>query len=267
MRLSIMSYSFQHTFQQGMMDVFGFLETAAHRYRVREVDLWNGFFIERSAGPVFKLADESYIRKIREALDERELTVANFAVDGAHLWDPDPETRRRLRENALEHLRAAEILGAKTVRIDTGGSYASSETMGEEQFEHTVSLYREYARRAEEGGYRIGPENHMGASLLPAEMKRLAEAVEHPAFGFLLHLNRWKADREEGDATVAPWTFHTHIDGRTVALPEAARSVRALLDAGYAGVWGIEHNAPERQYDEVEWMVASVRRLVGHAMR
>ncbi len=106
--------------------------------------------------------------------------MGNFAVDGAHLWDPDPDLRQRLYENALVHLDAAEILGAETVRIDTGGSYKGSEPMTYEQFEYTVKRYREYADRAADGGYTIGPENHMVASLLPREMKRLSEEVHHP---------------------------------------------------------------------------------------
>ena len=76
------------------------------------------------------------------------MRVVNFAVDGAQLWDPDPDLRQRLYENALVHLDAAEILGAETVRIDTGGSYKGSEPMTDEQFEYTVKRYREYADRA-----------------------------------------------------------------------------------------------------------------------
>ena len=147
MNISIGGYSFYNTFLEGKMDVFGYLETVKYRYRMDAVDLWNGFFIDRSDS-VYKLVDKSYIRKIREALDEKEMRVVNFAVDGAQLWDPDPDLRQRLYENALVHLDAAEILGAETVRIDTGGSYKGSEPMTDEQFEYTVKRYREYADRA-----------------------------------------------------------------------------------------------------------------------
>ena len=81
MNISIGGYSFYNTFLEGKMDVFGYLETVKYRYRMDAVDLWNGFFIDRSDS-VYKLADKSYIRKIREALDEKEMRVVNFAVDG-----------------------------------------------------------------------------------------------------------------------------------------------------------------------------------------
>ncbi|KOR88560.1 sugar phosphate isomerase/epimerase family protein [Paenibacillus solani] len=265
MKISIGGYSFHNTFMEGKMDVFGYLETVKYRYRMDSVDLWNGFFIDRST-PIYQLADKSYIRKIKEALDEKEMNVVNFAIDGAHLWDPDPEVRQKLYENALVHLEAAEILGAETVRIDTGGSYKESEPMTEEQFEYMVTRYQEYAKRAADGGYKIGPENHMGASLLPREMKRLAEAVNHQAFGFLLHIGRWKADEMQGDDLVAPWTFHTHFDAKTAVDPLAVEKIRSLLTAGYEGYWGVEYNAPGNQYVEMEWIIAAVKRILSDAV-
>jgi len=112
MKLSIGGYSFNNTFLEGKMDVFGYLETVKYRYGLDTVDLYNGFFVDKSK-PIWELADEDYIIKIREALDEKEMTVVNYAIDGAHIWDPDPDMRRRLYENAQQHLRVAEILGAE----------------------------------------------------------------------------------------------------------------------------------------------------------
>ncbi|GGG75173.1 sugar phosphate isomerase/epimerase family protein [Paenibacillus radicis (ex Gao et al. 2016)] len=259
MNISIGGYSFNNTYLEGKMDVFGYLETVKYRYGLDVADLWNGFFIDRSSKPVMKLADEGYIRKIKEALDDRELRVVNFAIDGAHLWDPDPEMRVHLYKNALVHLRAAVILGAETVRIDTGGSYTDTEPMSEEQFEFTVRRYQEFSEFGADNGFRIGPENHMGASLQPRELKRLAEAVDHPAFGFLVHLGRWRADREEGDKLVAPWAYHTHFDAETASSPDAIQTIRTLRDAGYNGYWGIEHNAPADQYAETARLIGLVQ--------
>jgi sugar phosphate isomerase/epimerase len=260
--ISIGGYSFNNTHLDGKMDVFGYLEAVKYRYRMDVVDLWNGFFIDRSSKPVMRLAEESYIRKIREALDEKEMRVVNFAIDGAHLWDPDPDLRKHLYENALVHLKASVILGAETVRIDTGGSYTEWETMSDEQFEYTVSRYREFSTFAADHGFRIGPENHMGASLLPREMKRLAEAVDHPAFGFLVHLSRWKVDQEEGDRLVAPWAYHTHIDANTTVADQAIDTIHLFNEAGYKGYWGIEHNAPSNQYIETERLIGIVKKLL-----
>jgi len=262
MKLSIGGFSFNNTRVAGMMDIFGYLETVKFRYRLDTVDLWNAFFTDTSK-TLWKLPDENYLYKIKEALDEKEMTVVNIAVDRAHLWDADPDTREALRRNILEHLRASEILGAKTVRFDTGGK--DSPDMTEEQFEYTVRLYREIAQRAYDNGYKIGPENHMGPSLIPTTMKRIAEAVNHPGYGILLHIDRWKADEAQGDAIVAPWVCHTHFDGRTAASPDAEDKVRTLLNAGYDGYWGVEYNAPNNQYAEMEWALAAVKRILHNA--
>lgn len=265
MKLSICNFSFQRTLLDGKMDIFGYLETVKHRYSMNEVDLWNGFFTKKE-GPLWILPEEGYIKKIREALDEREMTVVNFAIDGAHLWDPDPEFRKRLHENALSHLRAAEILGAQTVRIDTGGLFGSDpnfdSSMGEEQFEYIVKRYQEHSERAANQGYMIGPENHTGPSLDPMHVKKIAEAVNHPGFGILLHINRWEAHKEKGDEIVAPWVCHTHFDAKTATSTDAKEKVQMLIDAGYKGYWGLEYNAPKNQYIEMEWLIATVRRLL-----
>lgn len=267
MKVSIGGYSFQNTFVQGKMDVFGYLETVKYRYGLNVVDLYNGFFVDKS-GPVWELADDDYLRKIREALDEKEMTVVNLAVDTASLWDQDEERRELQYQNALKHLRAAEILGAQTVRIDTGGSYSNDPNgdffdMSQEQFEHIVQRYQEYCRIAADFGSKVGPENHMGPSLNPHFLKQIAEAVNHPNFGVLLHVDRWKVDPELGDSIVAPWACHVHFGGNTLAAEDRAiRIAQTLHDSGFKDYWAIEHNAPDNQYVEVGWAVAAMKKVL-----
>jgi sugar phosphate isomerase/epimerase len=247
MKISIISYSFRGLQATGQMNVFGYLETSRYRYDVRAADLWNG--------SLDNLKTE-YITRVRHALEERELTLACLAVDGAHVWDPDPALRERNHQNALAHMDAAERLGAESVRIDVGGR---SSEMSDEQFECVVRRFREYAQRAENNGYRLGPENHFGPALVPDNMRRIYEAVGVPAYGVMLHIGHWVDGREdEGDRLVAPWAFHTHIDWRitTTCLSE---KMSMLRDAGYKGYWGIEHHTGENEYSEVDVQVAMVR--------
>ncbi|MDB4865686.1 MAG: Sugar phosphate isomerase/epimerase [Cohnella sp.] len=260
MKLSIGGFSFFNSLLEGKMDIYGYLETVKYRYRLDAVDLWNGFFGTEDHDGLVRIRDEQGIRKIREALDERQLTVANIAIDGAHLIDKDAAKREKLYQNALVNLRASEILGAKTVRIDFCKS--DTEVINEQDFDYIVKRYREFSERAAEHNYIVGPENHMGAALDPNLMKRIAEAVNHPNFGILLHLKRWKPEFPNGDALVAPWVVHTHVDAKTVVSEEAKVSIDALLEAGYNGYWAVEYNAKENQYAEIEYMLASVKRLL-----
>jgi len=263
MKLSIGGYSFFNTQQEGKMDIFGYLESVKYRYGLDTVDFWNGQF---EGADFSKLPDESFVHKVREAMDEKGMTLINYAVDGAHIWDADPEKREVLYERALAHLNIAEILGAKSVRIDTGGVFGNNPAftmeMSDEQFEYTVKRYREFCERGAMNGYMVGPENHVGPSLSPIKMKEIAESVDHPNYGILLHIGRWKEEAEKGDEIVAPWIYHTHFDARTAVAEDATQKIQMFLDNGYDGFWGIEHNAEKNQYTEMEWLIGSVKRLL-----
>ena len=262
MNVSIGGFSFYQLLQAGEMDIFGYLETARYRYGLRAVDLWNGFFTDRSH-PFYPIAEERLLRKIRQSLDEKELTVANFAVDRAQVWDPDPDIREKLHRNALDHLRAAELFGARTVRIDTSRGPVKP---SEEQFEYTVMRYREYAQRAADYGYTVGPENHTGISLDPQWMKKLAEAIDHPGYGVLLHIGRWQDGASEGDRLLAPWVNHVHLDAKTLnSEQDTVHKIQMLMEHGYRGHWAVEYNSPTHPYIELEWALASAKRLLAKA--
>lgn len=247
--ISIASYSFHGLLAERKMDLFGYLETCKYRYHLDSADIWNGMLIS---------TEVDYVQKVKEALDEKGLTLANLCVDRAQLWDPDEEKREELHRNALAHLRAAEILGAKTVRIDMG---VRDQSLTDEQFEFIVTRYREYAQIAQNAGFKVGPENHYGAALIPDHMVRVSEAVAHPAYGILLHFDHWDADVDNGDQRVAKWVMHTHIDAQTT-FSRIDQVLQILADAGYTGYLGVEHHSAANEYAEVECQLAIVRRAL-----
>ena len=251
MKVSIASYSFHGLTAAGMMDIFGYLETVQYRYRLQTADLWNG-----TVGSI----EPDHLAKVKQALVEREMTVANYHVDGVHVWEDDPEAREQNRRNALEHLRAAAFLGAQTVRIDMGGQ---GETLTAEQLEVIAGRYREYAEFGADHGFKVGPETHWGPSLTPAVQKAVYEAVNHPAYGILLHLGHWiEGHEDEGDRMAAPWAIHTHVAAKIASTCLEAK-LRLVLDAGYTGYFGVEHHSARNEYAEVEWQLAEVKRALG----
>jgi len=263
-KISIASFSFHGLRQEGKIDAFGYLESVKYRYRLNAADFWNY---------IIGSDDEGVIRKVRQALDEREMTVANYHVDGVHVWEADPEARERNYRGALHHLRLAAILGAETVRFDTGGPVSlgtgnafdpanARVPMTEEQFDTLVKRYQEYARFAGDHGFRVGPENHWGFSLIADNMERLAKAVDHPAYGVLLHIGHWEdGDEEGGDRRMAPWAMHTHVDARITQTCLAER-IKILRNAGYQGYWGVEHHSGKNEYREVAYQLAAVERAL-----
>ena len=245
MEYSIASFSFHGLAGRGMMDVFGYLETVKYRYHLNTADIWNGMLTSY---------DEDYLLKIKEAMYEKQMTLANLCVDGAHVWEETPEKREENYQNALKNLRAAEILGAKTVRIDMGGHGLD---MTEEQLEYIVMRYKEYCEIAQRCGLKVGPENHWGISRVPENIKKLVEAVDHPSFGILLHFDNWDVDKENGDRLTAQYAFHTHLAAWVI--PACEEKLQILKDAKYKGVLGIEHHSEKNEYSQVAWQLATAR--------
>ncbi len=245
MNISIASYAFHGLLRDGMMDLFGYLETCTYRYGLNTADIWNG---------MLPSTEDDYLRKVRRALDERGLTLVNLCVDGPHIWEDDPDARAAHHQGALDYLHAAELLGARTLRIDAGGQ---GETFSDEQMDLIVRRYEEYSQRAHDNGYRVGPENHWGPEVIPANMVRICRAVDHPGFGILLHFRG-----NAGDAELARWAMHTHISW-DITETSLATSLGSLRDAGYQGCWGVEHHSGENEYSEVAIQVAKVRDLIG----
>ncbi len=254
MNISIASYSFHGLLAEGKIDAFGYLESCRYRYGLDTADFWNG---------LIGTTDTDYLIKVRQAAEERELTIVNYHVDGPHLWEDDPEARKKNYELAMEHLQAAATLGAKTVRFDTGGTVGP---MNEEQFEYVVSKYKEYCQFGQEHGFKVGPETHWGFSLVADNMEKIARAVDHLSYGILLHIGHWElGDPDEGDRRLAPWTAHTHVDANVTRTCLEAK-MKLLLDAGYTGCWGVEHHSTQNEYVEVAYQIAAVRRSLSRSL-
>lgn len=252
MNLSIASYSFHGLLEEGKMDVFGYLESLKYRYGVHAADLWSGMLAS---------LDEAYLKKVREAMEEKDMILVNLAVDFADAWHSEPDIRERYYKNALAHLRAAEILGAKSVRIDLG---SREFVMDDTQFEVVVKRFKEYAEIGNDRGFKVGTENHFGPARVPENIINVANAVNHPNFGLLLHFGSWAVDAENGDKQVAKLVMHTHVDKETTE-SRLDECIQIMKDIDYKGHWGVEHHSGRHEYAEVAWQLATVRRGLTYA--
>ncbi len=231
------------------MDVFGYLETCRYRYNLSIADIWNGFLTSM---------DESYLKKVRQALDEREMVLADLCADQVHIWDDDPAKRKKNYDYALANLKAADILGARFMRVDAGGSGTA---WADEQFDHIVKRYKEYAQWAHDHGFMVGAENHWGPETRWSNMKKLYEAVDHPAFGVSCHIGGWhgtQAEKDEADKLAAPWVCHTHFAWNITEGP-LEEKMKNLRDVGYQGSYSVEHHSGKNEYAEVAVQLAKVR--------
>ena len=251
MRVSALSYSFFPMTRAGMMDVFGYLETIRYRYALTVADLWNWTLTSH---------DEQYLRAVRRSLEERELELASLNVSNYIVWHDYAAIRNYNHRLILDCLRMAETLGAQTVSIEAGGHH-EAQSYTEEQFDYIAMRYREYAQRAYDHGYLMGPENHFGPELVPAEMRRLCEAVDHPGFGFLLHAGNWQGDdAAQGNVLLAPWAMHVHLPD-SLSDAQLVETMTSLRDADYDGAWSVEA-VNGGTYAQVGAMIARVGRVL-----
>ena len=250
MKVSIISYAFSRMMQQGRVDIFGYLETAKYRFGLTGADIWNGMLTS---------LEPDYLAKVKDALCERELALANLACDRCHVWEDDADLRAKLNENAWAHIAAGEALGAKTIRIDAGGARQDM-AWTDEQFDYIVKMFKQYAQRAFDNGYKIGPENHWGPEDVPENLVKLCQAVDSPAFGVLLHLERWRGEQAaQGDEMCAPWVMHAHVTPRTSEADTPAK-MALLRDAGFCGYYSAE--LVSDSYAELGMQIARIKSVL-----
>lgn len=248
---AVMSYSFHGLRNTGAMDLFGYLETVRYRYQLSTADIWNGFITSY---------DDEYLYMVKQNLDERGLTLVNLCCDGAHVWDDDEKIRTENEEMAWKCIHAAEILGAKTIRIDVG---VREEKIPADKMEYVVAKYTEYCKAAAKFGAKLGPENHWGGSWDYESMVTLFDMVKEPNFGLLLHLGNWYGTEEEKDkydVLFAPKAMHIHMNFEHCM--EADRVMPPLKEAGYNGCWSIESHKGTNEYNNVAFQLAQAKRVL-----
>jgi sugar phosphate isomerase/epimerase len=265
-KIAVASYSFNKMINAGTLNVFGYMDLLKYRYHAGWADIW-------TQGCLTSF-DDGYIKSIRDHMDRLDLKLANLCVDGPFVWADSAEKRAEHRELMLKYLKAAEALGAKSLRIDFGGpaSFASEAdvrpediyTMSDEAFEYIVGAYREYCSIADGFGCKVGPENHWGWDRVPKYLTKVHEAVNHPAYGCLYHFGNFYDSPGEGRAYAAKHAMHTHVPANSVAF--AKSEIRGLLKAGYSGAISVEHHSGKYETERVEWQLGTVRAIIAELL-
>lgn len=249
--VALASYSFHGLISEGYLNLFGYLELLHSRYQVRQADIWSGLLPPQVLEP-------EQLAVIRRFMDDRQITLANLCVDGPFLWHDDPDVRQAHRLTMLRYLDAARILGARTVRIDFGGSEGP---MSEEALSTIVGLYSEYCQICYEDGIRIGPENHWGWDRIPENLRRVRDAVDHPAYGHLLHIGNWPVGQGEAMLeTCLPILMHTHFPADSVAWTKDL--LRRMALSGYQGACSVEHHSGRHELERVQWQLGVLNGLL-----
>jgi sugar phosphate isomerase/epimerase len=253
--IGICSYSFHRLLAAGKQDIFQYINDCK-TLGCTQLDPWNAHLADIRKGDaviqagrdpagsheLLSAADNDYIQRVEEAADASGLPWGNLAVDGAHIYDPNPEVRSANRARAYRWLDVAEQLGCEQVRIDAGGP----EEMPDDAYAIIVDGFRDLIARGRDKGIEIVTENHFGPTKIPANVERLMTEVE--GLGFLYDTNNWKPElRDEGRERCAKYATATHVktfewdeQGNETSGANVERAIELLQQAGYSGAWGIE---------------------------
>lgn len=253
--IGICSYSFHRLLAAGKQDIFQYINDCRD-LGCTQLDPWNAHLAQIRQGDaviqagqnpggsheLLSAADNDYIQRVEEAADASGLPWGNLAVDGAHIYDPNPDVRAANRARAYRWLDVAEQLGCEQVRIDAGGP----EDMPDEPFAIIVEGFRDLIARGRDKGIEIVTENHFGPTRIPANVERLMTEVE--GLGLLYDTNNWKPElRDEGRERCAKYARACHIktfewdeQGNEISGANVERAIDLLKQAGYSGTWGIE---------------------------
>ena len=253
--VSIASYSFNNLLGNGRTNIFTYLEDLKYRYNVEYADIWSGYLPDLNEN---LSGNEDLLKKIRFSMDEKGITLANLCVDGPHIWTDDKTEREQHYKGAFNYLKAAIMLGAKTMRVDVG---VHQDTITNEQLDYVIKVYKELAAVAKDNNMRVGTENHWGASRDPKVLESIYQGVNSDAYGHLFHFGNFiDGQKETGLETVLKMAMHTHIPADSITF--AKEYIRRLVNAGYKGTFSIEHHSGKHEYERAAWQLATVRGLI-----
>jgi hypothetical protein len=249
--IALSSACFQNLVAAGELNLAGYIELLHSRYRVSCADLSSALL------PPDRL-DRDYLWRIHDMLQERQISLSCLCVDGPQVWSDDPDRREQDRKLIRRYLEAARWLGARNIRVNLGSGAA--QPLDDEAADSCSDWFKESCGFCQEEGMRIGPENNAGYALLPANLQRIRQAVDHPAYGHVLRVGAWPAGSgREMLNVILPDLMHTHFPAESMIW--AKDLMRRIARTSYQGSYGIEQSCGRHEIVRAEWQVAVLRGL------
>ncbi|HEY1947757.1 MAG TPA: TIM barrel protein [Bryobacteraceae bacterium] len=181
------------------------------------------------------------------------------------ICDLDPEKRKAGIEVAKKWLDGAAMLGAKSMRVNSGGpriaptpvadpsSYPKNDELAK-YLTNCIESFKEMADHGEKVGVKVTLENHWGLTANPINIKIIIEEVNNPFCEASPDFCNWEHEYllYHALADLAPYA-HTNVHAKywnRWKNPDVQRNVRIMLNAGYTGIFALEYE--EGPWDGVE---------------
>jgi sugar phosphate isomerase/epimerase len=181
------------------------------------------------------------------------------------ICDLDAEKRKAGIEVAKKWLDGGAMLGAKSMRVNSGGpriapspvadpsSYPKNDEIAK-YLTNCIESFKEMADHGEKVGVKVTLENHWGLTANPINIKIIIEEVNSPFCEASPDFCNWEHEYllYHALADLAPYA-HTNVHAKywnRWKNPDVQRNVRIMLNAGYTGLFALEYE--EGPWDGVE---------------
>ncbi len=181
------------------------------------------------------------------------------------ICDLDPEKRRAGIEVGKKWLDGAAMLGAKSMRVNSGGpriapspvadpsSYPKNDALAQ-YLSNCIESFKEMADYGGKAGVKVTLENHWGLTANPINIRIIIEEVNNPFCEASPDFCNWEHEYLlfHGLQDLAPYA-HTNVHAKYWNRwkdPDVQRNVRIMLNANYTGIFALEYE--EGPWDGVE---------------
>ncbi len=182
-----------------------------------------------------------------------------------NICDMDVTKRKEGVEVAKEWLDAAAMLGAKSMRVNSGGpriapspaADPSSHPKNPELAQYLSNCIESFKEMAEHGGkvgVKVTLENHWGLTANPINIRIIIEEVNNPFCEASPDFCNWEHEYLlfHGLQDLAPYA-HTNVHAKYWNRwkdSDVQRNVRIMLNSGYTGLFALEYE--DGPWDGVE---------------
>jgi sugar phosphate isomerase/epimerase len=181
------------------------------------------------------------------------------------ICDLNDEKRKAGIQVAKNWLDGAEILGVKSMRVNSGGprispgpvadpsSYPKNAELAK-YLTNCIDSFKEMADYGAERGVKVTLENHWGLTANPINIRIIVEEVNHPFCEASPDFCNWEHEYLLFHALndLAPYA-HTNVHAKywdRWQNPDVQRNVRIMLNNGYEGIFALEYE--DGPWDGVE---------------
>jgi sugar phosphate isomerase/epimerase len=178
--------------------------------------------------------------------------------------EPDPARRKAGIEVAKKWLDGAKILGAKSMRVNSGGPRISPSPVATADYpknddlardlSYCIESFKEMAEYGGKAGVKVTLENHWGLTANPMNIRIIVDSVGSPFCEASPDFCNWEHEylMYNGLKALAPYA-HTNVHAKYWNRwkdNDVRRSVKIMREAGFEGTFALEYE--DGPWDGVE---------------